>query len=112
MRSEDAPYLISTVMQEPKTEKQAWTFVQEHWSEIEKLGGAFAGAAIVQGADNFCDAGMRDEVQAFFTAYPAPAAERSLKPSVERINYCVGLKARQGSQLASWLQGQNVAASK
>jgi aminopeptidase N/puromycin-sensitive aminopeptidase len=112
MRSQDAPYLISFMLQNPDTQKQAWAFVQAHWNEIEKLGGAFAGSAIVQGAGGFCDSRMRDEVQAFFTAHPAPAAERSLKQSVERINYCVDMKARQGSQLASWLQGRNVAAPK
>ena len=47
---------------------------------------------------------MRDEVQAFFTEHPAPAAERTLKQSVERMNYCVDMKALQGPQLASWLQ--------
>jgi hypothetical protein len=53
---------------------------------------------------------MRDEVQAFFTAHPAPAAERSLKQAVEQINYCVDLKTQQGPQLASWLQQRNLSA--
>jgi aminopeptidase N len=107
MRSQDAPYLIADVMQNPRTAKQAWSFVQEHWETIKKLGGAFAGWSIVQATGSFCDSGMRDEVQAFFTAHPAPAAERSLKQSVERMNYCVDLKAQQHDQLASWLQRQS-----
>jgi aminopeptidase N len=108
MRSQDAPYLISSMMQYPAVEKQAWSFVQAHWAEIEKLGGAFAGGAIVQGTSGFCDSGMRNEVQAFFTSHPAPAAERSLKQSVEQMNYCVYLKAQQGPQLASWLKQRNL----
>jgi aminopeptidase N len=112
MRSQDAPYLISGVMRYPATRKQAWSFVQAHWAEIEKLGGAFAGGAIVQGTGGFCDSGMRDEVQAFFTSHPAPAAERSLKQSVEQMNYCVDLKQLQGPQLATWLQQRNLDAAK
>jgi aminopeptidase N/puromycin-sensitive aminopeptidase len=112
MRSQDAPYLIADVMQNPRTANQAWSFVQEHWGSIEKLGGAFAGWSIVQATGSFCDSGMRDEVQAFFTAHPAPAAERSLKQSVERMNYCVDLKAQQHDQLASWLQRQSRVATK
>ena len=112
MRSQDAPYLISGVMRDPATEKQAWIFVQAHWGSIENLGGAFAGGIIVQGTGSFCDPGMRDEVRAFFTSHPAPAAERSLKQSIEQINYCVDMKTQQGPQLASWLQRGNVTADK
>jgi aminopeptidase N/puromycin-sensitive aminopeptidase len=112
MRSQDAPYLIAGVMQDPAAGKQAWGFVQAHWANIENLGGAFAGGVIVQSTGGFCDAGMRDQVQAFFTSHPAPAAERSLKQSVERINYCVDMKARQELQLASWLQQRKFAAVK
>ena len=98
--------MISAIMQHPATEKQGWEFVQEHWPSIEKLGGAFAGGIIVQGTRLFCDAGMRDEVKTFFTAHPGPAAERSLKQSVERTNICLDLKAQQQEQLASWLKDQ------
>jgi hypothetical protein len=55
---------------------------------------------------------MRDEVQAFFTSHPAPAAERSLKQSFEQINYCVDLKTQQEPQLASWLRQSSVTANK
>jgi hypothetical protein len=99
-------------MQNPAAEKQAWAFVQAHWATIENLGGAFAGGAIVQATGSFCDPEMRDEVQAFFTSHPAPAAERSLKQAVERMNYCVALNAQQGPRLASWLLHSNVAATK
>jgi aminopeptidase N len=104
MRSQDAVGLIYIVMQNQDAAKQAWNFVQAHWSGIENLGGPFAGGLIVQGTGNYCDPGMRDEVQAFFTSHPAPAAERSLKQSVEQINYCVDRKTQQRDQLASWLQ--------
>jgi aminopeptidase N len=106
MRSQDSPYMISAIMQRPATEKQAWQFVQEQWPSIEKLGGAFAGGVIVQGTSSFCDAGMRDQVKTFFTAHPGPAAERSLKQAVERINICLDLKAQQQEQLATWLKDQ------
>lgn len=97
-------------MQNPGTEKQAWSFVQANWGTSENLGGAFAGGVIVQSTGGFCDSEMRDQVQAFFTSHPAPAAERSLKQAVERMNYCVDLKTQQAGKLAAWLQQANVAA--
>jgi aminopeptidase N len=103
VRSQDAVDLIYSVMQNPDAAKPAWSFVQAHWDAIEKLGGAFAGGLIVQGASSFCEPELRDEVQTFFTAHPAPAGERSLKQSLEQISYCVDRKARQRDRLASWL---------
>jgi len=104
MRSQDSPYLIYAVMQHSADSRQIWSFVQEHWPEIEKLGGAFAGGVIVRGTSAFCDAGLREEVRAFFTTHPAPAAERTLQQSLERMDYCIDLKMTQEEQLASWLK--------
>lgn len=112
MRSQDAVGLIHIVMQNPDAAKQAWSFVQAHWSAIENLGGAFAGGEIVQATKGFCDPGTRDEVLAFFTSHPAPAGERSLKQAVEQINYCVDLKAQQSSRLASWLNSRSTSEAK
>jgi aminopeptidase N len=104
MRSQDAPYFLSSMLRRPAAEKPTWTFIQQHWGEIQKLGGPYAAAAVVQGTGSFCDAGMRDEVQSFFTAHPAPGAERSLKQSIERTNYCIEMKTQQEGPLASWLR--------
>jgi aminopeptidase N len=110
VRSQDSPYLISGVMQNPPTEKQAWSFVQEHWPNIEKLGGPYAAAAIVQATGSFCDASMLDEVNAFFTAHSAPGTQRSLKQATERIHYCVEMRKQQLEPLASWLRQKEVRA--
>ena len=104
IRSQDSPYVIFGVLQNPPAERQAWSFVQENWAKIEKLGGPYAAAAIVQATGSFCDAGMRDQVEAFFTAHPAPGAARSLKQTVERMNYCIEMRAQQQQPLASWLR--------
>ncbi len=104
VRSQDALFVIAGVMRNPAGTKLAWDFVRAHWNEIANLGGAFGGGTIVASAGSFCDAGMRDEVKDFFATHHAPAADRGLKQSLERIGYCVDLKSQQGTQLASWLQ--------
>ena len=58
---------------------------------------AHSRVVIVQATGAFCDSGLREEAKAFFTAHPA--AERSLKQSMERMNYCVDLKTQQGTSL-------------
>jgi len=111
VRSQDSLQLISGVLRNPLGEKLAWSFVQAHWDAVEKAGGPFASAEVVDATGSFCDAGMRDEVKAFFMAHPVPAAERGLKQSLERINDCVDLKSQQQPQLAWWLQQQQSSAA-
>jgi len=98
------------VMRNPAGATLAWDFARAHWNDVANLGGAFGGGVIVTATGSFCDAGMRDEVNDFFATHHAPASERGLKQSLERINYCVDLKAQQGTHLASWLQSHGTSA--
>jgi aminopeptidase N len=113
VRSQDALQLVTSVMGNPAGQQQAWDFIRQHWSEIEKAGGPFASAEVVNATNVFCDAGLRDQVTEFFTAHKVVAAERTYKQSIERINNCVDLKSQQEPQLASWLgQHGNAAGGK
>jgi len=103
VRSQDALQLVTGVLQNPAGEKLAWEFIQSHWDAIQKSGGPFASAQVVNATSSFCDAGMRDQVADFFAAHKIESAERTYKQSIERINNCVDLKSQQQPQLASWL---------
>jgi aminopeptidase N len=104
VRSQDMLGLISVVMENPAGTRVAWDFVRAHWPEVEKVGGGFTSGQVVAATSVFCDAGMRDEAQDFFAAHKVPTAERTLKQSVEQMNYCVDLRSRQTPQLSSWLE--------
>jgi aminopeptidase N/puromycin-sensitive aminopeptidase len=103
VRSQDALGLIARVMGNPAGQKLAWDFVREHWPAIEKSGGPFASAEVINATDSFCDASMRDEVVSFYSKHKIDAAERTYRQSIERINNCVDLKSQQEPQLATWL---------
>jgi aminopeptidase N len=110
VRSQDSLGLISAVMENPAGTRVAWDFVRAHWTDIEKVGGGFTSGEVVNATSAICDAGMRGEVQDFFTTHKVPTAERTLKQSLERMDYCVDLKSRQTPQLASWLEHQGASA--
>jgi aminopeptidase N len=112
VRSQDALQLITGVLQNPAGEKLAWDYIQAHWDAVQKSGGPFASAQVVNATSSFCDAGMRDQVADFFAAHKVEAAERTYKQSIERINNCVDLKSQQQPQLASWLGQHGTAGGK
>jgi len=109
VRSQDALGLVANVLENPAGEKLAWDFIRQRWSDIEKAGGPFASAQIVNATSTFCDAGLRDQVVDFFSAHKVEAAERTYRLTIERINNCVDLKSQQLPQLEAWL-GQHSAA--
>ena len=60
----------------------------------------------MEAAGVFCDAGKRDEVEAFFASHKVPATDRTLKLTVEEINGCIDLREHQEHNLQTWLQQQ------
>ena len=112
VRSQDALQLVTGVLRNPAGEKLAWEFIQSHWDALQKSGGPFASAQVVNATSSFCDAAMRDQVADFFAAHKVEAAERTYKQSIERINNCVDLKTQQQPKLASWLGQHSMAGGK
>ncbi|HET7206572.1 MAG TPA: M1 family aminopeptidase [Terriglobales bacterium] len=104
VRSQDSLGLISSVMENPAGEKLAWSFVQSHWQDINRIMGGYNTGGLVETTGSFCDPGLRDDVRTFFTSHPVPDAERSLRQALERMNNCIDLRSRELPALATWLQ--------
>ena len=108
VRSQDAVFIIADIMDHPAAGQLAWDFTKDHWSDIEKIFGGYAGAELVNATSTFCSLKQRDEVDAFFKVHKVASAERGLPKTLERISYCVDLKSQQGPQLARWLNDHEV----
>lgn len=107
VRSQDAPFLMGALLANHGTQDQSWDFIRQHWTQVQAKLTNFSATAVVQGADNFCDAAHKQQVQDFFAQHPIPAGQRALEQSLEFIGNCVDLKTQQAPKLASWLQRQN-----
>jgi len=110
VRSQDSLGLVATVMGNRAGEKVAWDYVQSHWAEVQKAGGPFAAGAIVGSTSSFCDTAMREQVTQFFAAHKVDSAERTYRQSLERIDSCIDVKAKQSGNLAAWLGEHKTAA--
>ncbi|MCC7417049.1 MAG: M1 family metallopeptidase [Acidobacteria bacterium] len=82
---------------------RAWAWVKANWPALEPKIAIFGGdTRIVSALSSFCDTAMRDDVEAFFTAHPLPAAARALNQTVEQINSCIALREQQTPALNAW----------
>ena len=103
VRSQDSLGLVATVMGNRAGQKLAWDFVQSHWTEVQKVGGPFAANGMVGSTGVFCDRAMRDQVTQFFSDHKVASGERTYRQTLERIDSCIDLKAKQSGNLAAWL---------
>ena len=83
--------------------------MQQHWDALTPKLDNYSMGVTVSMTESFCDPADRDSVQQFFTAHPLPAAERSLRQTMEAIGNCIDMRQRQSANLASWLQAQPTA---
>jgi aminopeptidase N len=104
VRSQDAPTLLAGALVSSQKDL-AWTFVRDRWPAIIEKLGVFQGLpAVFQPLGAFCDRAKAEEIRAFFARNPLPAAARLLQQSLERIETCAAIDARQSAPFAAWLK--------
>ena len=87
VRSQDTISVITSVAANLKGRQLAWQFVQDNWGEFDRRygTGGFGLMRLVSVCGNFVDAAKIDEAEAFFKEHPAPAADRTIRQSLERV---------------------------
>ena len=86
---------------------RAWEFLKANWPEFDRRygEGGFALMNLVSMLSRFTTQEKLDDVQGFFESHPAPAAERTLRQSLERVRLNIAWLDRNGEELADWFVG-------
>ena len=87
VRSQDTISVVTAVAGNLKGRQLAWQFVQDNWGEFDRRygDGGFGLMRLVSVCGNFVDAAKIPEIEAFFQEHPAPAGERTIRQSLEKI---------------------------
>jgi puromycin-sensitive aminopeptidase len=106
VRSQDTITLVSAVAANIRGRELAWDFVKDKWAEFDRRygGGGFGLMRLVSICGNFADAGKLSDVEAFFQQHPAPAAERTIRQSLERIRLNIRWLEQNRNELAQWFR--------
>jgi aminopeptidase N len=113
VRSQDTVLYLSRFLGEEAARPHAWTFIKEHWAELEpKIRLPLAEANLVGSLAAFCDARSRDDITTFFATHKLPSASRALEQTIERINNCIELRERQTPVVAEWVNGRQSSANR
>ena len=106
VRNQDSWILIAREMQQPATRELAWNWVQLNWPRVKAQLTVASGGNIVAATGSFCTAAQATQVEKFFLAHHVEAADRTLEKSLDSIDACVAIRARQEPALATWLARQ------
>jgi len=104
VRSQDAITVVTAVAANVHGRELAWQFVQDQWEEFDRRygGGGFGLMRLVSVSGNFASEERRTQVETFFQEHSAPAAERTIRQSLERIRLNATWLERNRSELAEW----------
>ena len=105
VRSQDTISVIGSVANNPHGKRLAWNFLKENWSTLDERygGGGFGLMRLVSITSGFASNEDYEDVKQFFKANAAPAAERSVRQSLERIRLNTNWITFNDSVLDKWL---------
>ena len=85
----------------------AWEYVKSNWAEFDRRygSGGFAMMRLVGITGGFTTPEARRDVDEFFQAHPVPAATRTIRQSLERIDLNIRWLERNRDDLAKWFGG-------
>jgi len=106
VRSQDTITLVSAVAANLQGRNIAWEFVKDNWDEFDTRygGGGFGLMRLVAITGSFTSLEKASEIEDFFKTHPTPAAERTIRQSLERININAAWLERNRSELAAWFK--------
>ena len=83
----------------------AWDFLKSNWSEFDRRygEGGFALMRLVHMTSEFATSEKLADVEEFFAQHAAPAAERTLRQSLEQIRLNIAWLDLNREELATWL---------
>ena len=104
VRSQDTITVVGAVAANPRGREAAWEFVKGHWGEFDRRygGGGFGLMRLVSICSSFTTEERRADVEGFFAQNPAPAAERTIRQSLERIRLNIRWLEQNRPALNDW----------
>ena len=107
VRTHDTIGVVVSVARNRHGRDMAWQFLKDNWDEFDRRygEGGFALMNLLTIVSGFTTTEEREDVERFFQDHPAPAAERSIRQSLERIQINTAWLERNRDELAKWFVG-------
>ncbi len=105
VRTQNAPYLLESLLMNPACRYEAWEFMRRNWGAICER---FPDAALPRMCEGVVALLDREaEVREFFSVHKVRIGERLIEQHLERLRVAVALREREGKALAAALAARS-----
>jgi puromycin-sensitive aminopeptidase len=104
VRSQDAPFLVRSLLMNVHAREMAWAFVKEHWSDMERQYPSLSGLRrMCEGITGLSTPELEEDVRRFFASKNISLGGKTLDQYLEQLHIAVVLASRDGEDLATYL---------
>ncbi|HEY7295506.1 MAG TPA: M1 family metallopeptidase, partial [Dehalococcoidia bacterium] len=106
IRTQDAPFVLYSLLLNPDAGAAAWTWIEQHWEEMLRRFPDNSIIRIVEGIPALSTPELAARVEAFLATHNVPAAGKRLEQSLERLRIAVAFRGREAAGLPAYLARQ------
>ena len=99
VRTQNAPFVVSTALANRVSRDEAWDFVEQHWDELRKRLPSKLIPRMLEGITSLVDPDLARRVHAFLDAHPVAGGDKLIHQSRERLDVHVALRRREEANL-------------
>ncbi len=103
IRTQDAPFVIRSLLASVHGRGAAWRFVQENWDEMNRLYPATGVRRMCEGVTGLATPEWEGQVQRFFAERKIDLGGKTLRQYLEQLRIAVALREREGANLKAYL---------
>jgi puromycin-sensitive aminopeptidase len=103
VRTQDAPYLVRSLLMSVYARELAWPFVKEHWETMERRYPQGAFRRMCEGITALATPALETDVRQFFTSKRISLGGKTLEQYLEQLRIAVAFGEREGVALPSYL---------
>ena len=105
VRTQNAPYLMRSLLMNTDGRELAWAFLQEHWEEMAEKFPDNSVIRMCEGIVALVTPELEAEVTDFFAAHPVPQGGKMMDQHLEKLRVAVACQKREAANLETYFPG-------
>ena len=104
VRTQNAPYLMRSLLMNTEGRELAWQFLQERWDDMLEKWPDVSIVRMCEGVTALATPELEAQVNAFFTDHPVPNAGKMMDQHLEKLHVAVACQQREVENLREYFE--------
>ncbi len=104
VRTQNAPYLMRSLLMNTEGRELAWQFLRERWGDMLEKWPDVSIVRMCEGITALVTPELEAQVNTFFTAHPVPNAGKMMDQHLERLRVAVACQHREAENLREYFE--------